>query len=162
MADAGTTLRPLATAGMFIGVGMGGFVDGIVLHQIFQIHNMLSARISTDTLVGAKVNMVWDGMFHTVVWAATAIGIALLWRAIKRPGVLLSGKALFGSILLGYGLFNLIEGLVDYHILHIHHVYERLGPSVWDYVFLGSGVALILTGWLMLRDVRETQAERSR
>ena len=38
---------------------------------------MLSARIPTDTLVGAKVNMVWDGLFHAVVWTATAIGIAL-------------------------------------------------------------------------------------
>jgi uncharacterized membrane protein len=158
MADSGTTLKPLATAGMAIGIGMGGFVDGIVFHQIFQIHNMLSGRIPTDTLVGAKVNMVWDGLFHAMVWIATAIGIALLWRAVKRPDVLLSGKALFGSILLGYGLFNLIEGLVDHHILNVHHVYERWGQSVWDYVFLASGVGLILTGWLMLRDVRESEA----
>jgi uncharacterized membrane protein len=27
-------------AGLLIGIGMGGFVDGIVLHQIAQWHNM--------------------------------------------------------------------------------------------------------------------------
>ena len=27
-------------AGILIGIGMGGFVDGIVLHQIAQWHNM--------------------------------------------------------------------------------------------------------------------------
>lgn len=151
-----TTLKPLTTAGTMIGIGMGGFVDGIVLHQIFQLHNMLSARVPNDTLVGAKVNMVWDGLFHAVVWTATAIGIALLWRAAKRADVMLSGRALIGSILLGYGLFNLVEGVIDHHLLHLHHVYEPMGESVWDYVFLASGVALIATGWLLIREAART------
>ncbi len=148
------TTKPLTSAGMVLGIGMGGFVDGIVFHQILQFHNMLSSRIPTDTLVGAKTNMVWDGLFHALVWTATAAGIVLLWKAVKRPGVLLSGKALFGSTLLGFGLFNLVEGIIDHHILNLHHVYERLGRSIWDYVFLASGVTLILTGWLMIRDAR--------
>lgn len=139
---------------MVLGIGMGGFVDGIVFHQVLQFHNMLSARIPTDTLVGAKTNMVWDGLFHVLVWLVTAAGMILLWRAVKRSDVLLSGHALLGSILLGFGLFNVVEGAIDHHILHLHHVYERLGLSVWDYVFLASGVALILTGWLMIRDTR--------
>jgi uncharacterized membrane protein len=158
MADARTTTKPLATAGLFIGIGMGGFVDGILFHQILQIHNMLSARIPTDTLVGAKVNMVWDGLFHVLVWLATAAGIALLWKAVKRPDVRLSGKALAGSILVGFGLFNLVEGLVDHHILNVHHVYERMGQSVWDYLFLASGIILILSGWRMLGAARAEPA----
>lgn len=144
--------RPLATAGLVIGIGMGGFVDGILFHQILQIHNMLSARVPTDTLVGAKVNMVWDGLFHAVTWVTTAVGIALLWRAVKRPGVLLSGRVLVASLLMGFGLFNLVEGVMDHHLLQLHHVYERAGLSVWDYLFLLSGVALVATGWLLLRD----------
>lgn len=154
MIHPGKTIRPVVAAGMAIGIGMGGFVDGIVFHQIFQLHNMLSARIPTDTLVGAKVNMVWDGLFHVVVWMATALGIALLWRAAKREDVLLSDRALAGSIMLGFGLFNAVEGLIDHHLLGVHHVYERLGLSIWDYVFLLSGLALIATGWLLLREAR--------
>lgn len=148
------TIRPLATAGMTIGIGMGGFFDGILFHQIMQIHNMMSARIPTDTLLGAKVNMVWDGMFHAVVWLVTAAGIALLWRATARVDAVRSGRVLAGSILIGFGLFNLIEGVVDHHLLHLHHVYERLGVSAWDYLFLASGVMLIATGWLMIRTRR--------
>lgn len=154
MANRVMTTKPLTTAGMVLGIGMGGFVDGIVFHQILQLHNMLSAQIPTDTLVGAKTNMVWDGLFHAMVWIATASGIVLLWKAVKRSDVLLSGQALFGSTLFGFGLFNLVEGIIDHHILTLHHVYERLGSSIWDYVFLASGVALILTGWLLIRDVR--------
>lgn len=62
-----SSTRFLHAAGLAIGMGMGGFVDGILFHQIFQFHNMLSARISTDTLVGAKVNMVWDGFFLSFI-----------------------------------------------------------------------------------------------
>ena len=158
MIDEARTTKPLTAAGTVIAIGMGGFVDGILFHQIFQIHNMLSAKVPTDTLVGAKVNMVWDGLFHGMVWIATAIGIAMLWNAVKRHDVLLSGKAFFGSTLVGFGLFNLIEGIIDHHILHLHHVYERSGQSAWDYVFLASGVALIATGWLMIRDVKDKGA----
>jgi uncharacterized membrane protein len=154
MSDRSKTIGPLTSAGMVLGIGMGGFIDGIVFHQIFQLHNMLSARISTDTLVGAKTNMVWDGLFHAMVWLATIVGIVLLWKAVTRMDVLLSGRALSGSALLGYGLFNLVEGIVDHHLLQLHHVYERAGISVWDYMFLASGVAFMLTGWLMIRDVR--------
>jgi uncharacterized membrane protein len=158
MSDHVLTTKPLTTAGMVLGIGMGGFLDGIVFHQILQFHNMLSARIPTDTLIGAKTNMVWDDLFHVMVWMATAAGIVLLWKAVKRPDVLLSGHPLFGSTLVGFGLFNLVEGIVDHHILNLHHVYERLGSSVWDYVFLASGVALMLTGWLMIHNARSTPA----
>lgn len=149
-------IRPVATAGMTIGIGMGGFFDGILFHQIMQVHNMMSARIPTDTLLGAKVNMVWDGLFHAVVWVVTAAGIALLWRATARVGAVRSGRTLAGSILIGVGLFNLVEGVVDHHLLHLHHVYERMGVSTWDYLFLASGLALVATGWLLIRSRRST------
>jgi uncharacterized membrane protein len=129
---------------------MGGFVDGIVFHQIFQIHNMLSARVPPDTLVGAKVNMVWDGVFHLFVWLMTTLGIALLWRTRGGSGAVPT-SVLVGSLLLGWGLFNLVEGTIDHHLLHLHHVVERLGPSVWDWTFLASGLAFAATGWMLTR-----------
>ena len=47
----GSVRRPLVTAGILLGIGLGGFVDGIVFHQILQWHNMLSARIPPVDLV---------------------------------------------------------------------------------------------------------------
>jgi uncharacterized membrane protein len=145
-----STTKPIATAGMVIGIGMGGFIDGILFHQILQIHNMLSARIPTDTLIGAKVNMVWDGLFHTVVWITTVVGIGLLWRATNRADVRRSGRVLIGSLLMGWGLFNLVEGIIDHHILGLHHVYEAAGQSVWDWLFLTFGLSLVTAGQLVL------------
>lgn len=141
----------LHAAGLALGIGMGGFVDGIVFHQILQFHNMLSARIPNDTLVGAKVNMVWDGFFHALVWVATALGIWLLWKSATRPGAVLCGKAMVGSLLMGWGLFNIVEGVIDHHILHLHHVYELLGESVWDYGFLAWGAIMLIAGWFIRR-----------
>jgi len=61
-------------------------------------------------------------------------------------------------MILGWGLFHLIEGVIDHHILHIHHVVESLGVSMWDYLFLGSGVLLIIIGWAMIGSGRRDQA----
>src|SRR4051812_34845106 len=93
---------PLIAAGVLIGAGMGGFVDGIVFHQILQYHNMLSARIPPTDLIGAKVNMTYDGYFHAGVWVLTALGILLLFRAGQRRDVPWSGRILFGAVLAGW------------------------------------------------------------
>lgn len=143
--------KPMLLAGTLLGVGLGGFVDGIVFHQILQIHNMLSAQRPPDTLVNKEINMVWDGLFHAVTWTVTLVGLILLFRAGARADRFWSGKALAGAMLLGWGLFNLVEGIVDHHILHVHHVVEDLGLSIWDWVFLGSGVLLIAVGALLIR-----------
>lgn len=148
------TARPSVAAALTLGVGLGGFFDGIVFHQILQIHNMLSGWLPVTDLVSAKVNMVWDGVFHAAVWVITLLGVWMLWRAGRRQDVAFDTRYLAGGCLIGWGLFNLVEGLIDHHILNLHHVYERLGPSVWDYVFLAWGAGMIAVGCLMVRPRR--------
>ena len=63
----------------------------------------------------------------------------------------LSGKALWGSLFVGWGLFNLVEGIIDHEILGIHHVYQNGNHIVWDLVFLGVGALEILAGILLIR-----------
>jgi uncharacterized membrane protein len=160
VAQYATNSRPLIAAGTLLGAGLGGFFDGILLHQILQTHNMLSAIIPPDTLVNAKVNMVWDGLFHSLTWLMTVLGIAVLWSAGGRNDVPWSGSTLSGAALMGWGLFNFVEGLIDHHILGIHHVVERLGLSVYDYVFLGTGVLFIGLGVGVIRVGRANIAQR--
>jgi uncharacterized membrane protein len=133
--------------GIVIGAGMGGFLDGIVLHQILQWHNMLSGWIPPDDVVSIKVNMVWDGWFHAAVWLMTAVGLGLLWRAVARHGAIWSGRRFLGATLLGWGLFNLVEGLVNHQVLGLHHVNQYSEHVLaWDVAFLASGVVLIGIG----------------
>lgn len=147
----GRTIRPLVAAGTVLGIGMGGFVDGILFHQILQLHNMLSNRVLRDSLVNEQINMFWDGLFHAFTWICVAAGIALLWRAVTRRGVMLSGRVLWGGILAGWGLFNLIEGAIDHQILQLHHVYQNGNHPLWDMVFLASGVVLLGGGFAVIR-----------
>ncbi len=130
-------------------------MDGILFHQILQTHSMVSAMHPPDTVVNLQVNMVWDGLFHILTWIMTVTGILLLWKVTNSSPVRLLGKTLFGASVLGWGLFNLVEGIIDHHILHVHHVVERLGVSFYDYLFLASGVILIVTGILMIRASRK-------
>lgn len=155
--------RPLIAAGTLLGIGMGGFVDGIVLHQLLQVHNMLSARYPTrgvdpETLVvNLEINMFWDGLFHAFTWMVTALGLALLWSAVRKPEVPLSTRTLLGSLTLGWGMFNLVEGILDHHILHLHHVVETDNHLIWDVAFLVFSVALLGLGWFLIRSARDIE-----
>jgi uncharacterized membrane protein len=138
--------RPVVVSGTLLGVGLGGFVDGITLHQILQWHNMLSSKLVPDDLVKMKINMLWDGLFHGFTWLMTVIGIAILWRAGRRPEVPWVTRSFVGAMLFGWGLFNLIEGLVDHQILGLHHVHPGSCEFAWDMGFLASGALMIAVG----------------
>ncbi len=141
--------------GILLGTGLGGFFDGIVLHQLLQWHHLVtSAGYPPDSVHNLQVNTLWDGIFHSLTYVLTAVGLALFWRAARRPHTRWSGKMLAGSLLVGWGLFNLIEGLVSHQILGIHHVNERAPQAqwlYWDLGFLAWGAAMLLIGWLLLR-----------
>jgi uncharacterized membrane protein len=144
-----------------LGVGLGGFVDGILLHQLLQWHHMLSSTdadnlgVSTydpGTVPGLRMNTVWDGVFHTFTWLAVLVGLGLLYaRVTAARGRVWRSRALWGWMLVGWGLFNLVEGVVDHHVLGIHHVRTGPGQLWWDLGFLALGAALVVAGWLLQR-----------
>ena len=149
--------KPLIVAGVVLGIGMGGFVDGILFHQLLQLHGMLTARYAKDSIPNIQINMFWDGMFHVLTWTCTAIGLSLLWRAGKRDDVPWNARTFVGSMFVGWGLFNFVEGLIDHHLLNLHHVVESLGVSVFDYAFLASGLLFMVIGWLMIHGDRKRE-----
>lgn len=143
---------PVISAGILLGTGLGGFVDGILLHQVLQWHNMLSSVHPPIDLVAMKYNMVWDGLFHVFTWIVTAIGVWRLWLAGKREDVPWSTRTFLGSLVLGWGLFNFVEGLIDHQILGIHHVHPGAYQTTWDLGFLAFGLFEILVGWITIRE----------
>ena len=132
-----------------LGIGLGGFLDGIVLHQILQWHHMISDQRPTTTVAGLEVNTLADGLFHVFAWVAVVVGVALL--AARRGGAA-APTVLWGWLIFGWGLFNLVEGVVDHLLLGVHHVRDDLGgPLSWDLGFLALAVALMVVGWLIQR-----------
>ncbi|HEX5832157.1 MAG TPA: DUF2243 domain-containing protein [Gemmatimonadaceae bacterium] len=146
--------------GLVLGLGVGGFVDGIALHQIAQWHNMGSAVLPPTTMDAMRRNMAWDGWFHAATLTLTVAGLYLLLRD-ARAGARLPGAGAFtGQLLLGWGIFNLVEGLIDHHVLELHHVRDLpVHVPLYDWLFLGlGGVGLIVVGWLLARPGRDTAA----
>ncbi|MEH1836370.1 MAG: DUF2243 domain-containing protein [Nostoc sp.] len=142
---------PLITAGICLGVGLGGFLDGILLHQLLQWHHMLSSIRPLTNTANTDLNMVWDGLFHALDWVFTVVGLVLLWRAGGRDDVPWSSQTFIGSILIGAGLFDFIEGLIDHQILGIHHVKPGPNQLVWDLGFLAFGALLIVIGSIVIK-----------
>ena len=138
---------PLFCTALILGIGMGGFIDGIVLHQILQWHEMLSNKIPPIDYVNKSVNMFWDGLFHLVTWAATMVGIVLLWNVMSRRDIDRSGSLFAGGLIMGWGVFNIVEGVIDHHLLKLHNVREiTFNKDLWNYGFLVFSLALIALG----------------
>jgi uncharacterized membrane protein len=145
---------PSKVSGLLYGLGLGGFVDGIVLHQILQWHHMVSdvEDYPMTTVAGLEVNTLADGFFHAATWflvLTASITAIMAWREGRLAP---NWSFHFGLVLAGWGIFNLVEGIVDHHILQVHHVRDDLGaPLSWDLAFLVFGVLLVLGGWSLHR-----------
>ena len=153
----------LTTAGILLGLGFGGFVDGIVMHQVLQWHHMGTdhgdhASFPESTVSSLEDNTLWDGIFHGATWIISLVGLYMLWRVL-RDGHRTTWLSLTGLLLVGWGIFNVVEGLVNHQLLGIHHVRDDIGsPLSWDIAFLIFGAALIVVGSAMRRaDLRQAQ-----
>jgi len=148
--------RPAILPSVLLGIGLGGFVDGIVLHQILQWHHMVSAEgcCPATTLAGLEDNTLADGVFHAVAWTLTLIGSLAAIRAWRGGRLAPPWRVHAGGLLLGWGLFNLADS-ANHFILGLHHVRDDLGgPVEWDVGFLVFALGLVALGAAMTRRPR--------
>ena len=140
-------------AGIVIGLGTGGFIDGIALHQIAQWHNMGSAKLPPTTMEAMRQNMEWDGWFHAATLILTVAGIFMLLHDARSGRTLPTPRMFVGQLLVGWAVFNIIEGLIDHHLLQLHHVRDvPIHVPLYDWLFLGiGGIALLVVGLLLSR-----------
>src|SRR5918998_3618088 len=151
MGTDGAGQPPPRTSGLLFGLGLGGFVDGIVLHQILQWHHMVSAETAPTTVAGLEANTLADGFFHLATWICVAAAMVLTIRAWQRGELAPPWRAHAGMLLAGWGVFNVVEGLINHQLLGIHHVRDDLGaPLGWDLGFLAFGAALVVVGLLLV------------
>jgi uncharacterized membrane protein len=143
---------PIVVFSSLIGIGMGGFVDGILLHQILQWHQMISNTLPPDTLEYKNINMFWDGIFHTLTWSITLLGILLMWKTMKRKDLFFSNKVFYGGLIAGWGAFNLVDSIFNHYLFRFHNVRENVAsPELYNAGFLVFAVLLLAIGWIMIR-----------
>jgi uncharacterized membrane protein len=144
------TRSPAVVPAFVTGMGLGAFIDGIILHQVLQWHHLVSAYTPDDDLAGLERNIFWDGVFHVVAWWLVLGGLLWLWRRrAATPALPLGG--LVGTMLIGWGVFNVVDQLVFHLALGAHHIRMVDNYQVYDWGFTALGVGLAALGWLLLR-----------
>ncbi len=160
----GVWIDGLAAAVLILGFALGGFIDGIVLHQTLQWHHMVSdTQFVPTSLRNLEINTTADGFFHLMIWMLTITGLAMIWRQGRQHFGPWPVGVLVGGLLTGWGIFNLVEGTVNHHILGIHHVREG-SPGyelAWDLGFLAFGAALLLIGWVTIHLGQRTELDEN-
>ncbi|WP_306373168.1 DUF2243 domain-containing protein [Salirhabdus sp. Marseille-P4669] len=140
------TKKRMITIGSFVlGFGFMGAMDGIIFHQLLQWHSVV---MQTDR----AGQIASDGVFHFAVTITLVVGGILLWLA-GNPKDLTSGvRKLIGGFLLGMGVFNLVEGIINHHLLQIHRVKPGdANALLYDLAFLALGLVLVIVGQLINR-----------
>lgn len=143
--------RRFVIAAAVTGVGLSGFFDGILLHQVLQWHHLLSL-VPGESLRDLRTQVLADGLFHVLMYFITAVGLWLLWRA--RPVTRSSDWRLAaGGLLLGFGAWNIVDVGLFHWILGIHRVRVNVpDPMLYDLVWLVAfGVVPIALGWWAIR-----------
>jgi len=133
--------------GYLAGFALGGFFDGILLHQVLQWHHLLSA-IDPDN---ARFQVAADGVFHGAMYLASAVGLGLLWRDGRRRA-LPGSTAFIGDLLIGFGAWHALDALASHWLLGIHRV--RMDSDhrlAWDLAWVGLFGLLPLLAGIALR-----------
>lgn len=150
---AGVTQQSPVPAAAVVGFALGGFFDGILLHQVLQWHHFLSL-VSGERWRDLRQQVLADGLFHLGVYAIAAAGLWLLWRARHAAASRGAGRRMAAAALLGFALWQIVDIGVFHWAVGIHRVRVDVpNPLAWDLGWLGAlGVAPLLVGlWLLRR-----------
>ena len=109
-------------AALLLGLGLGAFFEGILMHPL-------------------------AGAFYMAMWVVCMGGLALLWTTVRGPGPLPSGHGFVGFFLIGWGVFNMFEGILRHD----------LGK---EWLVFATGLGFVLLGALVSRMRDEHLIER--
>ncbi len=142
--------RSLRWAGYTLGFAVGGFFDGILLHQVLQWHHLL-AGLEGGRFDDLRFQIMADGLFHALMYVIGAIGLWLLWRARREFALPRADRLLVANALIGFGAWHIVDSIASHWVLGIHRIrMDSDAPLLWDLIwFVGFGVAPAILGWML-------------
>ncbi|HEV7254642.1 MAG TPA: DUF2243 domain-containing protein [Mesorhizobium sp.] len=140
----------LGWAAFLLGFSIGGFFDGILLHQILQWHHLLSG-LDAPAFADLRVQILADGLFHALMYAIGAAGLVLLWRARRGLAEPAAGRRMLALGLIGFGTWHVADAVLSHWITGIHRIrMDSDAPLAWDLGWLAAfGIAPLLLGWIV-------------
>ncbi len=132
------------------GIGLAGFVDVIVFHQLLGWHHFYTR--STQA-----VGLTSDGLLDLALTVALVLGLISL---VETAGpVERWGRRGWGGILAGFGAFNLFDGVVDHKLLGLHQIRSGVADLLpYDAAWIGLSAVILIVGVALLRGGAGTRA----
>ncbi|MEK4531368.1 DUF2243 domain-containing protein [Solibacillus sp. FSL K6-1554] len=128
-------------SGILFGVGLIAFIDETVFHQLLRWHHFYD-KSTTD------VGLISDGIFHAFSWFATIAGLFLFADLRRRNGLIF--QRWLGGVLLGIGVFQLYDGLIQHKWMRIHQIRYVDNVIVYDIVWNVTAFIILLIGLFLL------------
>lgn len=155
-----TLKRAVVGAGVF-GFGFSGLVDVLLLHHVLQLHHLVSNKVEPTTLTGLRLNIFADGLFSLAMLTIMSVGGGLVWAAERRRARQpLPPRPLAGAAVVGLGVFDLFDVVVDHTLLGLHHATS--GPGFYDPHWAVISLLIIGAGAYIYRhSTTETQRSES-
>jgi uncharacterized membrane protein len=134
-----------------VGFALGGFFDGILLHQVLQWHHLFSL-VPGEQWRDIRNQILMDGWFHVLHYLIAFVGLYLLWSA--RAALAQSGAKLLAAATLGFSVWQFVDVVGFHWVLMIHRI--RVGvpnPLAYDLGWLAAfgATSLALGLWLWRR-----------
>lgn len=144
--------RRLLVPGLMLGFALGGFFDGIVLHQILQWHHLLSL-VEGAAFRDLRVQILADGVFHAFMYILAVLGLWWLWRARAAWAAPAAGRWLWGGALMGFGAWHVVDAVVVHWTLVLHRIrLDVSNPLAWDVGWMAVfGLAPLALGYAVIR-----------
>ena len=79
------------SAGILFELGLGGFFDGIILHQVLRWHHMLSSWYPLNSIQSYELNTLWDASFIASPTFSSLGGYTFFGKQLN--GAICSGRA---------------------------------------------------------------------
>ena len=129
-------------SGVLVGIGVAGFVDETIFHQLLHWHHFYDKSTPSAGLVA-------DGLFHAVSWFCVVGGLFLL-ADLRRRGTLW-GSRWGAGMLFGLGGFQLYDGTIQHKLMRLHQI--RYHVTIWPYdvAWNASAVIALVVGFVLYR-----------
>jgi uncharacterized membrane protein len=124
-----------------MGVGVAGFIDETVFHQILHWHHFYDKG-------SANAGLVSDGLFHAGSWICIVVGLFVFADLQRRRATV--PKRLWAGALLGWGGFQVYDGLFQHKVLGLHQIRYHVDLLPYDLTWNVAGGLGILIGVCLL------------
>ncbi len=142
-------MRSGVASGVLTGAGVAAFLDETVFHQLLRWHHLYDRSTTAAGIIS-------DGIFHAVGTAALVVGL-FLYADLQRRGAF-AARRWIGATVLGWGAFQLYDGLVQHKVLRLHQVRYDVELLPYDLAWNGAALVGIAVGAVLVRRRPGTRA----